>query len=143
MALLPGQIVVYHCRNLNLFQRGEQKEFLRFWPTVKLVAIPCSGKMEAHHLLKTLAAGAEGVLVLGCEETSCRYLEGSKRSHKRFNYARTWLERIGLNPERIAFRHILPRDMVALEAALQDLSHQLEALDESGGQALRRVSKVG
>jgi len=33
--------------------------------------------------------------------------------------------------------------MVALEAALQDLSHQLEALDESGGQALRRVSKAG
>ncbi len=143
MAIRPGQIVVYHCRNLNLFQREEQREFLRFWPTVKLVAIPCSGKMEAHHLLKTLASGAEGVLVLACAETSCRYLEGSKRSHKRFDYARSWLAKIGLNPERIAFRHILPRDMVALETALQDLSHQLEAVNESSEQALRCASKAG
>ncbi len=143
MAILTREIVVYHCRNLNLFKRGEQKEFLRFWPTVKLVAIPCSGKMEAHHLLKTLAAGAEGVLVLACAETSCRYLEGSKRFRKRFDYARSWLVRIGLNPDRIAFRNVLPRDIVALEAALQDVSHQLDAVDESSEQALRRVSKAG
>jgi len=143
MARHTVRIVVFHCHNLSLFQRGEQRAFLRSWPGVKLVAIPCSGKMEAHHLLKTLAAGADGVLVLACEEASCRYLEGSNRSHKRFDYARSWLTKIGLNKERIAFRHILPRDKAALEAALKHLSRQLGAVDGPGAYELCRVSKVG
>lgn len=64
----PHNIVVYHCRNLRLFKDGEQKTFARSRPGLKVVAIPCSGKMEAHQLLKTLAGGAQGVLVLGCAE---------------------------------------------------------------------------
>ncbi len=143
MASNSGRIVVYHCHNLGLLQRSEQRDFLRLWPNVKLIAVPCSGKMEAHHLLKTLAAGADAVLVLGCAETSCRYIEGSKRFQKRFGYARSWLTKIGLNPEIVAFRHISPRDKVTLEAALKHLSRQIGEINESGGYELCRASRLG
>jgi len=120
------KIVVYHCRNLKLLTQNEQKGFLRAWPGVRLVSIPCSGKLEAHHLLKTLAAGAEGVLVLACKESACHYLEGSYRSHKRFDYARTWLERIGLDPNMIEFRHATPMNRTGLEDLLTDFLLRLE-----------------
>lgn len=138
-----GRIVVYHCHNLSLFRRGEQRDFLRSWPYVQLVAVPCSGKLEAHHLLKTLASGAEGILVFACAEASCHYLEGSKRSHKRFDYARSWLTKIGLNPDRIAFKHIVRGDKEALEAGLKHLTRQLGVNEKPSGPELCRVSRVG
>jgi len=123
----PTRIVVYHCRNLRLFDAGEQKNFARSMPGLSLVAVPCSGKLEAHHLLKTLAADAEGVLVLACGEQACQYLEGSKRSHKRADYARTWLEKLAIEPDRIEFVHLPPMDLAALGRILKKFSARLES----------------
>ena len=130
METKPIKIVVYHCRNLRLFNEGEQKIFARSWPGLKLVAIPCSGKVEAHHLLKTLAGGAQGVLVLACAERACQYLEGSMRSHKRADYARLWLEKIGVEPDRVQFVHVPPMDKAALESLLKEFKCTLESFEE-------------
>lgn len=141
MGTLPRKIVVFHCRNLKLFTQNEQKDFLRLWPGVKLVAIPCSGKLEAHHLLKTLASGAEGVVVLACKQSACHYLEGSLRSHKRFDYARSWLDKIGLDPGIIEFRHFTSMDRAGLEDLLHEFLLRLES-SHSGG-VLLKVSAAG
>jgi len=127
METKPIKIVVYHCRNLQLFKNGEQKTFARSRPGVSLVAIPCSGKIEAHHLLKTMAGGAQGVLVLACAEKACQYLEGSMRSHKRADYARSWLDRLGIEPDRIEFIHLPPKDQAELDRILKDFSIRLKS----------------
>jgi F420-non-reducing hydrogenase iron-sulfur subunit len=121
-------IVVYHCRNLKLFRDRDQKAFSRSRPGVTLVMIPCSGKIEAHHLLKTLAGGADGVLVLACAESACQYLEGSMRSNKRVNFARSWLRKINMEPERLEFIHQPPMDVEALDNTLRDFRARLESL---------------
>jgi F420-non-reducing hydrogenase iron-sulfur subunit len=126
MELRPAKIVAYHCRNLRLFQNGNQKTFARSMPGLSLVAIPCSGKLEAHHLLKTLASGAEGVLILACAENACQYMEGSRRSHKRTDYARAWLEKLGIETGRLRFVHLAPGDRDGLEAALKEFAMKLE-----------------
>ncbi|MBI4964931.1 MAG: hydrogenase iron-sulfur subunit [Desulfomonile tiedjei] len=130
METKPIKIVVYHCRNLKLFKDGAQKNFARSRPGVSLVAIPCSGKIEAHHLLKTMAGGAQGVLVLACAEKACQYLEGSMRSHKRADYARSWLDRLGIESGRIEFVHLPPMDQAALDKILKDFSIRLESFDQ-------------
>jgi F420-non-reducing hydrogenase iron-sulfur subunit len=126
----PIKIVVYHCRNLRLFEDGGQKEFAGSHPGLKLVAIPCSGRVEAHHLLKTLAGGAVGVLVLACKENACQFLEGSMRSHKRADYARTWLTRVGIEPERIEFVHVPPKDVKVVERVLEEFAEQLQSFED-------------
>ena len=125
----PTKIVVYHCRNLRLFHDGRQKDFERSRPGLKLVTIPCSGKVEAHHLLQTLAGGARGALVLACAEKACKYLEGSMRSHKRVDYARVWLKKIGIEPERLEFIHLPPMDRGALDDVLEEFTRTLESFE--------------
>jgi coenzyme F420-reducing hydrogenase delta subunit len=127
METKPIKIVVYHCRNLRLFDSGDQKAFARSRPGLRLVAIPCSGKVEAHHLLKTLASGADGVLVLACAEKACQYLEGSRRSHKRADYAREWLRKLNIEPDRVEFIHLPPMDLDALDNALKEFAAKLES----------------
>jgi F420-non-reducing hydrogenase iron-sulfur subunit len=125
----PLRIVVYHCRNLQFFQDGLQRTFVRSVPGLSLVSVPCSGKLEAHHLLKTLASGAEGVLVLACAESACQYVEGSMRSRKRVDYARIWLEKLGFEAGRIRFVRVPPMDVDALSKAINEFSSGLAAFD--------------
>ncbi len=126
MELHHANIVVYHCRNLGLFQNGNQKTFARSMPGLSLVAVPCSGKLEAHHLLKTLAAGANGVLILACAVNACQYMEGSMRAQKRIQYARAWLEKLSIEPERLNLVHLAYNDRNGLEAALKEFTVRLE-----------------
>jgi len=132
MKSYDNKIVVFHCSNLRLFSDGSQKQFTKSWPGIALVTIPCSGKIEAHFLLKTLAAGAQGVLVLACAEKACQYLEGSMRSRKRVDYARSWLDKLGISHERIEFVRLWPVSKQTLEEALKGFVLKLESLGAIG-----------
>jgi F420-non-reducing hydrogenase iron-sulfur subunit len=125
----PIKIVVYHCRNLLLFNDGQQKVFARSRPGLKFVAIPCSGKVEAHHLLETLSGGAQGALVLACAQKACQYLEGSTRSYKRVEYARLWLHKLGIEPDRLEFIHFPPKDTRALDGLLKEFTLRLRSFE--------------
>jgi coenzyme F420-reducing hydrogenase delta subunit len=132
MKSFDNKIVVFHCRNLRLFPDGAQKEFSKSWPGLSLVTIPCSGKIEAHFLLKTLASGAQGVLVLACAEQACQYMEGSMRSRKRVDFARLWLDKLGIATERIEFVRLWPVGKQSLEAVLKEFVTKLESLGAIG-----------
>ena len=126
MKSIPTKILVFFCHNLQLFKNGSRNDFARSWTGLKFVALPCSGKVEAHHLLKALAGGVQGVLVLACAESACQFLEGSMRSRRRLQYARTWLEELGIEPARLEFRHISPMDLDALETILREFNGRLQ-----------------
>jgi coenzyme F420-reducing hydrogenase delta subunit len=70
-------------------------------PSIRKVALPCSGKLETSFLLKALENGAHGVALFGCPEGDCRYLVGSTRAKNRVGYARRILREIGLEEDRV------------------------------------------
>ena len=67
----------------------------------KLVMMPCTKKVEASHLLKILAQGADGVEVVGCPFQQCQTLSGSLQAEKRLEHARRLLRESGLEAERL------------------------------------------
>lgn len=68
---------------------------------IRIVKIPCSGRIDTLHLLKAFENGADGVFVAGCLEGTCHFLEGNYRAKKRVEYTQTLLEEIGLEKERL------------------------------------------
>ena len=66
---------------------------------VDIVRLPCSGKVEVGHILRSIERGYSGVLVLGCPLESCTYLRGSHRASRRVERARGILKAAGLSPE--------------------------------------------
>jgi coenzyme F420-reducing hydrogenase delta subunit len=68
---------------------------------VRIIRLPCTGKVDTIHLLKALEDGADGVFVAGCLEGQCHYLEGNLRAKKRVAYAKRLLAEAGIAPERI------------------------------------------
>jgi len=72
------------------------------YPTgIKIILVPCTGKVDVIHLLRAIQKGADGVYAVGCMEGSCHYKEGNYRARERVEYVQTLLEEIGIEGERV------------------------------------------
>jgi coenzyme F420-reducing hydrogenase delta subunit len=77
---------------------------------VRIVHLPCTGKLEMEHVLEAFEKGADGVLVAGCLEGGCHFLEGNLRAKRRIGHLRPLLDEIGIGADRLR--------MVNLSAAM-------------------------
>lgn len=74
---------------------------LQYPPNVRLVEMPCSGKIDPLVILSAFESGADGVYVAGCMEGDCHFLRGNLRAKKRVNHLKTLLSDMGLDPQRL------------------------------------------
>ncbi len=74
---------------------------IQYPPRVRVVKLPCTGKLDVQLVLDAFEHGADGVMVAGCMEGDCHYQQGNLNAKRRVNYAKTLLQRIGLEPDRI------------------------------------------
>jgi coenzyme F420-reducing hydrogenase delta subunit len=74
---------------------------LRYPDTIRIIRVPCTGKVDVLHILKSFEKGADGVYVVGCLEGDCRFERGNLRARKRVQQARDLLDKIGIGGERV------------------------------------------
>ena len=73
----------------------------QFDASVRLVQVPCTGRVDGIHLLRAFEDGADAVFVLGCLEKNCYYDTGSIEVRKRVNYVKQMLAEVGIENERL------------------------------------------
>jgi coenzyme F420-reducing hydrogenase delta subunit len=76
-------------------------ERIGYPPNINIVRVPCSGKVDAIHLMKALEKGADGVYVAGCLEGDCHFNNGNVLAGRRVKRVQHLLEEIGIEPERV------------------------------------------
>lgn len=69
---------------------------------VKIIRVPCTGKVDAIHLMKALEKGADGVYVAGCLEGDCHFKNGNTRAELRVAKVQKYLEDLGWETGRVA-----------------------------------------
>ena len=74
---------------------------LQYPLNVRVLRLPCTGKIEVNYILAAFERGVDGVIVAGCLEGGCHFLEGNLRARQRVERARQILAEIGLEPERL------------------------------------------
>jgi coenzyme F420-reducing hydrogenase delta subunit len=74
---------------------------LQYSPNVRIVKVPCTGRVDVIFLLRALEQGADGVFVSGCLLGDCHYMTGNYRATKRMAYTKDLLKQIGINPDRV------------------------------------------
>ena len=74
---------------------------LQYPPNVRVIRLPCTGKVDVLHLLKAFEDGADGVYVAGCMEGDCHFINGNFRAKKRVQYAKKLLDEIGFGGDRL------------------------------------------
>ena len=68
---------------------------------VKIIQVPCTGRVDIIHLLNSIEDGADGVYVAGCLEGECHYRDGNLKARRKVNYVKKTLEELGIEPDRV------------------------------------------
>jgi F420-non-reducing hydrogenase iron-sulfur subunit len=83
---------------------------LQYPSSIRIVRVPCTGKVDILHILRSFEKGADGVYVVGCMEGDCHYNGGNFRARKRVEQAQRILETIGIGAERVQMFNLASSD---------------------------------
>ncbi|BDD88267.1 hydrogenase iron-sulfur subunit [Desulfofustis limnaeus] len=89
----------HYCAYTAADMAGSQR--LPYPANVKIVRVPCTGKVDALHIVKAFEKGADGVYVAGCLEGDCHFKNGNDKAARRVDYVKKYLEEIGIESERL------------------------------------------
>ena len=98
---------------------------------VKMIRIPCSGRITKALLLRSFEMGADGVVLLGCQPGSCRYGSGTHSARDNTSETRRILELMGVGGQRLQLGNFLPDQPRALLDFLQAFTRQIRELGRS------------
>jgi len=96
-------IIVAFCCHYCAYTAADMAGSMRLsYPAnVKIVRVPCTGKVDVQHILQAFQNGADGVYVAGCLEGDCHFKNGNTKAARRVIYAKKLLNEIGLEEERL------------------------------------------
>jgi coenzyme F420-reducing hydrogenase delta subunit len=96
--------------------------------SIRIIRLPCTGKVDVLHLLRAFQKGADGVYVAGCLEGECHYLTGNLRAKKRVEYAKKLLDEIGIGGERLEMYNIAASDGPRFAEVAREMHEKILAL---------------
>ncbi|MBD3414244.1 MAG: hydrogenase iron-sulfur subunit [Candidatus Aminicenantes bacterium] len=70
-------------------------------PSLSVIRVMCSSRVNSNLILSSLLWGADGVLVAGCHPGDCHYEQGNYYARRRFALLKKITKILNLEPDRI------------------------------------------
>jgi F420-non-reducing hydrogenase iron-sulfur subunit len=106
---------------------------------VRIVRVMCSGMVDPIYILKAFEMGADGVLIAGCHEADCHYLNGPQKCDAMFEKMKKVVNTLGLEDERLRREMIAAAEAPIFAELIEEMVKQLKKL---GPSPLREGVKV-
>jgi len=116
---------------------------LQYPDNVRVIRLPCTGKIEVNYILAAFERGIDGVMVAGCLEGGCHFLEGNLRARRRVERAKQLLDEIGLEPERVEMFNLSSADGPRFAEIVTEMSDRLARLGPSPLRTDRSATEQG
>jgi coenzyme F420-reducing hydrogenase delta subunit len=104
---------------------------LQYPPEIKVILMPCTGRVDILHLLKAFEGGADAVFVAGCLEGECHYLQGNIRAKKRVTKLKKDFTMMGMEPERLEMFNLSSSEGPRFAAIATEMSERAYKLGPS------------
>jgi len=111
---------------------------LQYPGSVRVLRLPCTGKIEVNYLLAAFERGVDGVIVAGCLEGGCHFQEGNLRARRRVERAKELLQEIGLEPERLEMFNLSSAEGTRFAEIVTEMNKRIAKL---GPSPLRRSAQ--
>ena len=76
---------------------------IQYPSNIRIVRVPCSGRVNPFFIIKSLLRGWDGVVVSGCHPGDCHYVSGNLVARRRFAILQDLLNLFGIDPDRVTF----------------------------------------
>ena len=120
------KVLVFNC-SWNLRAEDDRAAMAELPPNVRVVTVPCSGRVDPTFVLSALQAGVATVLVAGCEPGQCHYKQGTRIAQGRMHTLHNMFEQVGLDTSRVRFVQIGTEERGRLPAMIMDLVAELKS----------------
>ena len=104
---------------------------LQYPANIKVIKLPCSGTIDILHILKAFEQGTDGVLVAGCLEGGCHFIEGNIRAKRRVERAKNILDEVGLGKERLEMFFMSSAEGTRFAEVAKEMSDRIRELGPS------------
>lgn len=102
---------------------------LKYTPSVKIIKLRCTGRVDVKYLLFAIKNGADGVMVVGWRQNECQFKTGNFTAKRHVDFANRILERIGFGNQRINMYWVSSAESEKLVKSIEDT---LEKVQKSG-----------
>jgi F420-non-reducing hydrogenase iron-sulfur subunit len=76
---------------------------LKYDVNVRVIKLPCTGRIDPLFIIKAFEQGADGVLVSGCHPGDCHYTSGNYHARRRWIVFSKLLRFFGIPEDRVQF----------------------------------------
>ena len=103
--------------------------------TVRIIRVPCSGRVDPMFVLKGFQKGFDGVMVLGCHPGDCHYAKGNYYARRRIALVADLLKTLGIPEDRFHFEWVSASEGNRFSELISDFTEKLKELGPFPGVA--------
>lgn len=101
---------------------------IQYPASIRVIRVPCSGRIDPLFILASLQKGADGVLVSGCHPGECHYLTGNYSARRKFALLKNLLEHMGLEEGRVQFSWVSASEGLRFAKVVEEVTARVRAL---------------
>ena len=111
---------------------------LQYPPNVRIIRVPCSGRMNPLYIIRALQHGVDGVLVSGCHPGDCHYITGNYYARRKFSMINSLLQYVGIEKGRVHFSWVSASEGGKFAEVIKQVTEDIKKL----GPAKKMVKKI-
>ena len=102
-------------------------------PNIRIIRVPCSGRVDPLFVLKAFQEGADGVLVAGCHPGDCHYADGNFHAQRRYALMHRFLDYMGIEAGRLRVEWVSAAEGARFAQVVRELTDAVRALGPWNG----------
>jgi coenzyme F420-reducing hydrogenase delta subunit len=101
---------------------------LQYPPNIRVIRVPCSGRISPKLILSAVRSGADGIWVSGCHPGDCHYIEGNLYARRKFALLNNLMTYMGLEAGRLHFSWISSAEAIQFAATARQVTKAVQTL---------------
>lgn len=101
---------------------------IQYPPNVRVIRVPCSGRINPMFIIKALQQGVDGILVSGCHPGDCHYTSGNYLARRKFAIIKELLEYIGIEEGRVQFSWVSAAEGTKFAQVIKEVTEDIRKL---------------